>query len=63
MKSAGVADGDVILSDGSGLARDDLVTPRAIVTLLRYAAHQPWGEDFLSTLPVAGTLTARSRVA
>lgn len=55
LKSAGVADGDVILSDGSGLARDDLVTPRAIVTLLRYAAHQPWGDDFLSTLPVAGT--------
>ena len=31
LKSIGVADGDVVLSDGSGLARDDLVTPRAIV--------------------------------
>jgi serine-type D-Ala-D-Ala carboxypeptidase/endopeptidase (penicillin-binding protein 4) len=54
LKTAGVADGDILLSDGSGLARDDLVTPRAIVTLLRYAAQQPWGRDFLSTLPVAG---------
>ncbi len=54
LKTAGVADGDILLSDGSGLARDDLVTPRAIVTLLRYAAQQPWGSDFLSTLPVAG---------
>jgi D-alanyl-D-alanine carboxypeptidase/D-alanyl-D-alanine-endopeptidase (penicillin-binding protein 4) len=54
LKTAGVPDGDILLSDGSGLARDDLVTPRAVVTLLHYAAHQPWGGDFLSTLPVAG---------
>ncbi|HEX4642188.1 MAG TPA: D-alanyl-D-alanine carboxypeptidase/D-alanyl-D-alanine-endopeptidase, partial [Candidatus Acidoferrales bacterium] len=42
-KSAGIADGDVALSDGSGLSRKDLVTPRATVQLLRYAATQPWG--------------------
>ena len=30
------------------------MTPRAAVTLLRYAARQPWGRDFVSTLPVAG---------
>ena len=54
LKAAGVADGDVILSDGSGLARDDLVTPRAAVALLEYVARQPWGAAFLSTLPVAG---------
>lgn len=54
LKAAGVADGDVVLSDGSGLSRDDLVTPRAVVTLLRYAARQPWGENYLSTLPIAG---------
>ena len=54
LKTAGVADGDILLSDGSGLGRDDLVTPRGIVTLLGYAARQPWGKDFLSTLPVAG---------
>ena len=53
-RAAGIPDGDVILSDGSGLARDDLVTPRAMVMLLRYAAQQPWGNDFISTLPVAG---------
>jgi serine-type D-Ala-D-Ala carboxypeptidase/endopeptidase (penicillin-binding protein 4) len=53
-KSAGIADGDVVLSDGSGLSRKDLVTPRASVQLLRYAAMQPWGELYRSTLPVAG---------
>lgn len=53
-RAAGIPDGDVLLSDASGLARDDLVTPRAIVMLLRYAARQPWGRDFISTLPAAG---------
>jgi D-alanyl-D-alanine carboxypeptidase/D-alanyl-D-alanine-endopeptidase (penicillin-binding protein 4) len=62
LHSAGVADGDIILSDGSGLARDDLLTPRSIVTLLQFAARQPWGRDYLSTLPISGadgTLAAR----
>jgi serine-type D-Ala-D-Ala carboxypeptidase/endopeptidase (penicillin-binding protein 4) len=54
LKTAGVADGDVVLSDGCGLARDDLVTPRAVVALLAYVLRQPWGDSFLSTLPVAG---------
>lgn len=54
LHTVGVPDGDVVLSDGSGLSRDDLVTPRAMVDLLRYAAHQPWGSDFITSLPVAG---------
>jgi serine-type D-Ala-D-Ala carboxypeptidase/endopeptidase (penicillin-binding protein 4) len=54
LQAVGIADGDVTLSDGSGLSRDDLVTPRAAVALLNYAAQQPWGSAFVSTLPVAG---------
>jgi serine-type D-Ala-D-Ala carboxypeptidase/endopeptidase (penicillin-binding protein 4) len=54
LKSVGIADGDVVLSDGSGLARDDLVTPRATVQILRFDDHQPWGPDYISTFPVAG---------
>ncbi len=54
LRRAGIVEGDVLLTDGSGLARDDLVTPRAVVALLEYAARQPWGPAYISTLPVAG---------
>jgi D-alanyl-D-alanine carboxypeptidase/D-alanyl-D-alanine-endopeptidase (penicillin-binding protein 4) len=54
IKSAGIAETDVYLTDGSGLSRVNLVTPRAVVTLLRYIARQTWGEDFIFTLPIAG---------
>jgi D-alanyl-D-alanine carboxypeptidase/D-alanyl-D-alanine-endopeptidase (penicillin-binding protein 4) len=54
LKSVGVAEGDVVLEDGSGLSGTDLVTPRAVIQVLRYAAQQPWGSDYISTLPIAG---------
>jgi serine-type D-Ala-D-Ala carboxypeptidase/endopeptidase (penicillin-binding protein 4) len=64
LESAGVPDGDVVMSDGSGLSRDDLVTPSAMVDVLRYAARAPWGQDLISSLPVSGengTLDNRMR--
>jgi len=45
---------EYVFYDGSGLSRQNLVTPHAVVTLLRYASEQPWGEAFRDTLPVAG---------
>jgi serine-type D-Ala-D-Ala carboxypeptidase/endopeptidase (penicillin-binding protein 4) len=51
---AGIAPDDVIQTDGSGLSRHDLVTPVAVVTLLRYAQTQPWFGPFYLSLPVAG---------
>ena len=50
----GIAPEDVIQTDGSGLSRHDLVTPRAVVTLLRWAQKQPWFESYYASLPVAG---------
>jgi len=60
----GIAADDVQLTDGSGLSRGDLVTPQSVVQLLAYALKQPWGSDFVATLPVAGqdgTLENRMR--
>ena len=52
--AAGIAPGDVIQTDASGLSRHDLVTPRAIVSLLTYAQKQPWFGPYYESLPVAG---------
>ncbi len=51
---AGIAPEDVVQTDGSGLSRHDLVTPRAFVALLQYAAKQPWFPEYFASLPVAG---------
>ena len=52
--AAGIAPDDVIQTDGSGLSRHDLVTPRAVVTLLKYAQEQAWFAPYYASLPVAG---------
>jgi D-alanyl-D-alanine carboxypeptidase/D-alanyl-D-alanine-endopeptidase (penicillin-binding protein 4) len=52
--AAGIAPGDVIQADASGLSRHDLVTPRAIVTLLGFAQKQSWFGPYSTSLPVAG---------
>lgn len=40
--------------DGSGLSHSDLVTPHAVITLLRYMARSPYRDDWISLLPVSG---------
>lgn len=52
--AAGILTGDVVQSDGSGLSRRDLVTPRAIAAVLKYAQAQPWFAAYYASLPVAG---------
>jgi serine-type D-Ala-D-Ala carboxypeptidase/endopeptidase (penicillin-binding protein 4) len=61
----GIGPDDVVQTDGSGLSRHDMVTPRAFVTLLAYAEKQPWFADFYGSLPVAGmdgTLNERMKM-
>lgn len=54
LTSAGLNPDDFAFYDGSGLSREDLVTPQAVVQLLVYAHKQSWGALFEDTLPVAG---------
>ena len=54
LNKVGVPPDQYVFYDGSGLSRQNLVTPSAVVVLLRYAAQQAWGASFRDTLPVAG---------
>jgi D-alanyl-D-alanine carboxypeptidase/D-alanyl-D-alanine-endopeptidase (penicillin-binding protein 4) len=54
LTQAGVASDQYVFFDGSGLSRQNLVTPQAIVQLLRYASSQPWGAAYRASFPVAG---------
>jgi D-alanyl-D-alanine carboxypeptidase/D-alanyl-D-alanine-endopeptidase (penicillin-binding protein 4) len=54
LNQAGVPSDQYAFFDGSGLSRQNLVTPHAVVQILRYAAAQPWGASFRDTLPIAG---------
>jgi D-alanyl-D-alanine carboxypeptidase/D-alanyl-D-alanine-endopeptidase (penicillin-binding protein 4) len=51
---AGLSDDEFTFLDGSGLSRRDLASPAAVVKLLLYVAHQPWGAAFEESLPVGG---------
>jgi serine-type D-Ala-D-Ala carboxypeptidase/endopeptidase (penicillin-binding protein 4) len=51
---AGIHSDEYVFFDGSGLSRQNLVTPHAIVRLLQYADSQPWAAKYEDTLPVAG---------
>jgi D-alanyl-D-alanine carboxypeptidase/D-alanyl-D-alanine-endopeptidase (penicillin-binding protein 4) len=54
LAQAGISPGQYVFYDGSGMSRENLVTPQAVVQLLRYAAGQPWGKAWQDTLAIAG---------
>jgi len=54
LTQAGIASDQYVFYDGSGLSRQNLVTPHAIVQLLKYSSAQSWGAVYKSSFPVAG---------
>ncbi|HUR36436.1 MAG TPA: D-alanyl-D-alanine carboxypeptidase/D-alanyl-D-alanine-endopeptidase [Terriglobales bacterium] len=54
LSQAGIQPEEYNFSDGSGLSRQNLITPRAVTKLLLFADSQPWGSIYRDTLPVAG---------
>ena len=54
LQKIGVKRGDVKFEEGSGLSRNNLVTPNATAVLLEYMSRHAEAESYLNALPVAG---------
>lgn len=54
LAAAGVARAGYDFSDGSGMSTYNRISPRAAVTLLRWAKGQSWGGEWAASLPVGG---------
>lgn len=54
LERIGITPSSVLMEEGSGLSRGDLVTPAAMTQLLQYIAAQPWAGALQDMLPVAG---------
>jgi serine-type D-Ala-D-Ala carboxypeptidase/endopeptidase (penicillin-binding protein 4) len=54
LREAGVNPSSLVLNDGSGLSRGDMVTPEATVQLLTYMRRHRYATAFRDALPIAG---------
>ncbi len=64
LRQHGLADGDIVVENGSGLSHSERARPRAMVQLLRQAWHGDQSQAFIDSLPIAGvdgTLANRLR--
>ena len=51
---AGIQPGELLLDEGSGLSRRALVTPNAIVGLLKFMGRHRYADIYREALPIAG---------
>jgi D-alanyl-D-alanine carboxypeptidase/D-alanyl-D-alanine-endopeptidase (penicillin-binding protein 4) len=64
LKSVGIRTESLVLSDGSGLSRNDMITADASVQLLTFMSRHRYADVFRNALPIAGvdgTLRTRFR--
>jgi len=54
LTQAGIQPDQYAFYDGSGMSRENLVTPHAVVQLLSYAVAQSWGKTWQDTFAIAG---------
>jgi len=54
LHEAGVGDSDLVLSDGSGLSRNDMINANATVQLLTFMSKHRYFAQFRDALPIAG---------
>lgn len=54
LSKIGVRKGDVLLEEGSGLSRRDVITPEATAALLVHMSRSRWADVYRNALPIAG---------
>jgi D-alanyl-D-alanine carboxypeptidase/D-alanyl-D-alanine-endopeptidase (penicillin-binding protein 4) len=54
LTQAGIKEGDVLLEEGSGLSRRDVITPNATIALLIFMSRHRSFEAYRNALPIAG---------
>ncbi len=54
LDQAGIKEGDVLLEEGSGLSRRDVITPNATIALLVFMSRHRSFEAYRNALPIAG---------
>ena len=54
LREAGIGPREVVITDGSGLSRHDLITADATVKLLTYMSRHRYGIPFREAPPIAG---------
>jgi D-alanyl-D-alanine carboxypeptidase/D-alanyl-D-alanine-endopeptidase (penicillin-binding protein 4) len=54
LKTAGIRPEALVLDDGSGLSRNDMITAEATVQLLTFMSKHRYGEVFRDAMPIAG---------
>ena len=54
LSKIGLRKGDVLLEEGSGLSRRDVITPEATVALLGHMSRSRWADVYRNALPIAG---------
>ncbi|MEW6126996.1 MAG: D-alanyl-D-alanine carboxypeptidase/D-alanyl-D-alanine-endopeptidase [Acidobacteriota bacterium] len=54
LNEVGVKKGDVLLEEGSGLSRKDIITPNATIALLTFMDKHQLAEIYRNGLPIAG---------
>lgn len=59
LAQVGCSGDELTLDNGSGLSREERITPRCLAQWLRWSWRQPWMPDLMASLPLAGEATAR----
>ena len=62
VQSHGCREDELVIDNGSGLSREERISPRCLGRLLQWAWTQPWMPELLGSLPVAGIETTARRI-